>query len=198
MDLKELLHLLDIEDSAEFEYFEQYAELAETEDDIPEDVLVEFFRDVNAIALRELTEAYFEDMLTGVPDDQTELFLLLTAISTSFSGLADRVADYGSRRAYAEEFYRFRTWYARDENVTFAKPGGQDAAAMTVLDALALARAENIGKKTDTPDAVYDFSDALGYEISEYVVSVGALAEAVEAEDDDDANDDENDVDYEA
>jgi hypothetical protein len=190
MDLKELLHLLDIEDPAEFEYFEQYAELAETEDDIPEDVLIEFFRDAGAGALRELTEAYFEDMLTGVPDDQTELFLLLTAIGTSFSGLADRAADDESRRAYAEEFYRFRKWYTSDETVTSAARGKTNAAALTVLEALALTRAENIGKSSDAAGAVYDFSDALGYEINEYMVSFDALAEAVEAEIEDEDEDD--------
>ncbi|MDR2610520.1 MAG: hypothetical protein LBC58_03590 [Clostridiales Family XIII bacterium] len=187
MDLSELLTRLDIETPDRLEYFEQYAELAETEDDIPADVLAEFFADVNADTLRELTDAYFEEILSGVPDSRTEFYLLLSNIGRSLTGLAgssdagdgDLAGSGGAgglygddaRRSYAEEFFRFRHWYTMEPNVSHG------AARLSVLEALATMRAGILTGHADPDEAgeKFDFSDALAYEVDEYAISLGEL-----------------------
>jgi hypothetical protein len=168
MDLAELLDMLDIEDAGSLEYFEQYAELAETDTDIPEETLAEFFDGADADVLRELTDAYFEEILSGVPDDRTEFYLLITNIGRVLSGLVGE-ASGGSddgRRPYADEFYRFKCWYTTEACVV---RGGE---RLTVLDALATIRAE---KLTGGADDEFDFSEALDYEMDEYAVSLSEL-----------------------
>jgi hypothetical protein len=192
MDMKSLLSNLDIERPEEFEYFEQYAELAETDDDVPEDVLIDFFLDVDAGALRELTEAYFEEILVGVPDDDTDVYLLLTQIGKAFSGLADSIGGGDERRAYAEEFYRFKNWYTGTDSVIYLPADGSGERRITVLEALALSRADAITGHAAHQKSPFDFSDALDYEIDEYIVPVGSLASALE--DDDEIG--ENLIDY--
>jgi hypothetical protein len=174
MNLQELLERLDIETPDRLEYFEQYAELAETNDYIPVDTLIEFFEDADADILRELTEAYFEEILSGVPDSGTELYLLITSIGRALSGLAGDAydsEDADGQHSYAEEFFRFRRWYVEEPNVRCG------AGRLSVLEALATIRAGKLTGHGDEGGAEeeFDFSDTLDYEIDEYAVSLSEL-----------------------
>jgi hypothetical protein len=175
MDFDSLLHNLDIESPEQLEYFEQFAELAETDDDIPEDVLMKFFRDADASVLRELTEAYFEEIITGVPGDDADFYLLLTQIRQVFSGLADAIGGYDERRAYSEEFYRFRQWYTNTDSVVYIPPDGSPERRFTVLEALAQSRVDALTGANNDEASPFDFTDALDYEIDEYIVSLSSL-----------------------
>jgi hypothetical protein len=187
MDLNSLLRKLDIESPEQLEYFEQFAELAEIEGDIPEDVLMEFFRDADADALRELSDAYFEEIITGVPDDAADFYLLLTQIGRAFAGLADAIGGYDERRAYAEEFSRFRHWYTNTDSVVYITPDGSGEQRFTVLEALAQSRADTLTGANNDEASPFDFAGALNYEIDEYAVSLRTLANA----EDDDGDGDE-------
>jgi hypothetical protein len=183
MDMPGLLDRLKIEAPGQLEYFEQYAELAEAEDDISIDILAEFFMDADSVALRELTEAYFEEILSGAPESETEFYLLLMNIGRILSELAsgaggtdeahgayeaDYIDEESARRAYVEEFYRFRSWYTTEQNV----PRGEER--VSVLEALAIIRAAKLigGADGDAVAGEFDFTESLNYELDEYIINL--------------------------
>ena len=172
MDIDELLALLGIDTPSELAYFEQFADLIETPQDIPFETLSALFDDVEPDVLSELTEAYFEDIIKCVPDAEDELFTLLTNIGTTLKSLAGS-GDDDAARAFTEELYRFRSWYLFDSCVFCTDLNEGTESDMGLMEALTNYRAQNF---TDS-DYVFDFNDALDYPLDEYIVSLDALLE---------------------
>ena len=63
MDFEELLKYLDLEDAAEFEYFEAMADLMESEDYIEPEAMYKLFEGADKSMVSELLDDYFEDIL---------------------------------------------------------------------------------------------------------------------------------------
>ena len=72
MDKEALYDLLDMESGEDFQYFENMAELLESDEDIDEDVLYELLEDIDLEAFAELAENYFDQLEEAVPDEETE------------------------------------------------------------------------------------------------------------------------------
>ncbi|MDR1778159.1 MAG: hypothetical protein LBR14_00120 [Clostridiales Family XIII bacterium] len=183
MDYDDLLELLELESVGDLAYFEQYAELVESEEDISQDAFLQFFEEVEQDTLQELTDGYFEELLRVAPDTQHELYSLLDTIGRTLSGLAATLDAEGNRQVYGEEFVRFRNWYLFDSEVTAHPVGAEDSAPLVVpvCEAISLARSENL---TDN-EYRFDFSDALSYTIDEYIMPLSALESAYDDEEDD-------------
>ena len=171
MELDALLEILEIDTTADFSFFEHYAELVETEEDIPLDVLIQLFSEVDADVLTELTEGYFEDILKYVPDDATEFFTLFTQIGQTLSSIATNVENDNNDELYAEEFYKFRNWYTFDSEVHCIQISDDTEIDCPVSQALTLYRLENLNEE----EYKYDFSDVLDYPLDEYIVNVSSL-----------------------
>jgi hypothetical protein len=194
MDIDELLRLLEIESCEEFTFFEYYAELVETESDRPFDTLRVFLASADRKTLEELTEGYFEETLSGVPDDQTEFYALLDAIGRNMTHLARIVMDEDRGiDAYTEEFLRFKQWYTAEAAVHCDNRTGGETRDVTVCEALTLSRLEKLGEA----DCFFDFNDCMDYPIDAYMYTFDSLADAAggysdeyeENEDEDDAPD---------
>ncbi|MDR1245877.1 MAG: hypothetical protein LBK57_02475 [Clostridiales Family XIII bacterium] len=162
MDIDGLLRLLSIETCENFTFFEYYAELVETESDIPFETLYEFFSRTDRNTLAELTEGYFEETLSGVPDDQTEFYALFDAIGGNMAWLS-KTAEEEERglNMYTEEFLRFRQWYTQEGEVHCENKESREMSEATICEALALSRLEKLGE----PDYFFDFSDCMDYEL---------------------------------
>jgi hypothetical protein len=190
MEYEELLSLLDIDSGNGLAYFEQYAELVECEDYIAPEALSQIFEEVEGDALAELTDGYFDELLESVPDDEADLYTLLQTIGRALSGLALMPEHDEATANYADEFLKFRTWYAFESEVRCEKIDPDDAAdeiVVTLMQALALYRAQHLSDE----EYVFDFSDALDYPIDEYTVM---LENMPGDEEPDEAYDDHDDM----
>ncbi|MDR3296052.1 MAG: hypothetical protein LBT26_09540 [Clostridiales Family XIII bacterium] len=166
MDIDALLELLEIDSPDEFTFFEHYAELAEYEEEIPFDTLYRFFSLVDAGALAELTESYFEDVLAGIPDDQIDFYTLVATIGRNLAGLAKNFDVDRNLDLYTEEFFRFHAWYLFDGVVRCVKKDKPAAKTdVSICESLALSRLEKLGDD----EYSYDYSGCMDYPLEEYV-----------------------------
>lgn len=171
MTINDLLEMLDLEEAAQFEYFENISDLIETDEDINEDLLFQLFKDVNMETMAELVNNYFDDVLEAVPDDAMEVYTLLDSIKLSFMGMAKNIEDDTDTVRFAELFYRFREWYSIESEVEVKDQSTGEASYMTIRDALTQARIEKLGgAKYD-----YSFDGAMDFEMDDYVMSFADL-----------------------
>jgi len=172
MNPEELLLMLDIESPAELVYFEQFADLMEYPHDIPQETLTALAEGMEPGALQELVEGYFEEIIQFVPDDESDLYTLLQNIATTLAALAEG-SEEDSAGMFAEELYRFRSWYLLENSVIIKDFAEGTEREVPPMEALTVYRVQNF---TDE-DYSFDFTDALDYRLDEYIVSLGSLAE---------------------
>ncbi len=174
MDLNKLFEIIDIDSAEDFEYFDNFAALMETDEYIPNEVLFQLFSETKPDVLSELADNYFEDIAAGVPDEEAELFTLLDNIRRVLKGYAENTDDERSMVLFADEVARFRDWYNFDTDVSCRSRKDGSTLTVSVKEALVLCRIEKL--KAD--EYVYDFSECLDYPLDEYVVSFDADSDA--------------------
>ncbi len=169
MDFEQLLGLLDIESPEEFQYFENFADLVETEEDIPLEAVYPLLQQVDSAVLEEITTEYFEDLLDVVPEDSTDLYILLDNIKNSLMGMARSTLEESTGH-FAEELLRFAQWYTQESQVPCHNLDTGEETLLPLCQALVLARLEKI----DGERYGYDFTSCLGYELDEYILDFAA------------------------
>jgi len=190
MKTDELLELLDIESPDQFEYFEHLAELMECAEEISFPAFCEVLMEVEQKTLTDLLETYFEDVLSGIPEEAMEFHTLMETIRQNLLGLSLSAPDSDQRRFFADELYRFRSWYVFDSAVSCKSKSGGVPSVLPVVEALALYRLEKLGEQPH----IYDFEGAMDYTLDEYSVAFpysveeGGSEEDMEEEDEDDDN----------
>ena len=172
MDFDELLAFLDIDTPAELVYFEQFADLMEEPQEIPFETLNALAERMEPEVLCELVGGYFEDILKSVPDGESDLYTLLINIDTTLESLSSSSED-DAMHMFAEELYKFRSWYLFDQCVLCTNLADGTEKELTLFEALANQRAQHF---TDD-DFEFDFVDALDYPLDEYIVSLASLSE---------------------
>ena len=91
MNREELYEKLDIETGEDFQYFENFADLAESGEEIDEDALYGLFDDIDMKTFAELAESFFYEMEDSIPDDQNDLVMLTENIKRCLVGLSEAV-----------------------------------------------------------------------------------------------------------
>lgn len=179
MDLNELMDMLEIDEPSEFEYFENLADLLESDETIPEETLFQLFSQTDPKTVAELIHNYFDDMLEAMPESSTEMFTLLENIKRSLIGLLQTSEEESLLRHFVEELFRFKTWFCYESEVGCKSLSGGEEKTLPLRDALILSRLE----KMEEDEYQYDFENCLKYEIDEYIMSFADLA--IEEEEDD-------------
>jgi len=192
MDIEELLSLLDLDSPEELVYFEQFAELMEEPQDIPQETLSALVQGMDPDVLSELLGGYFDDILKFVPEGEDDLYTLLSNIGTTLGTLAGS-GEEDAAFLFAEELYKFRSWYLFDHNVSCTNLADGSEREVALIEALTDSRAQSFG---DGAEFSFDFSGALDYPLEEYIVSFSSLIDKDFDDDDYDEDDDEDDIDY--
>jgi len=185
MDLQELLAFLEIDEPSEFEYFENFADLAESDEAVPEETLFMLFSETDKKVVAEITGSYFDDMLEAIPDSAIDMYTLLDTVKMVLVGLISASDDDENVLThFVEEFSRFRSWYCFESAVECREINGDEEKVLSLRDALTLARMEKLeGYEYD-----YDFSDCLNYELDEYMMTFADMAKEETPEEDDKEN----------
>jgi len=180
MDRDELYEMLDIESGKDFQYFENIADLFESSEDIGGDVLYELLEEVDMDVFAELCESYFDQLEDSIPDGETEFYTLTLNIKRAFIGMASSVSSEEdddevdqALLQLSEEIGKFRVWYSDSDTVECINDDSGDSQVLPVRDALALSKEEKLGGDTYR----FDFTEALDYELSDFVMTFADLAD---------------------
>lgn len=171
MNFEELMEYLDLEEAAQFEYFEAMADLIESEDYIEQEAVYELFNGADKEMISQLLDDYFEDMLEGLPENSGEIFSLLHQIKLSLLGLAANISDESDLRRFTDEFCKFRQWYGESSEVMLTPVDKGNIMYHNVRDAITASRLEKLGGEKYQ----YDFENALDYELDSYTMSFADL-----------------------
>ncbi len=111
MTLSKLFAALEMETAEDLEYFEQFADLMEMDEDISFDVFYAALSGMDAETAGELTENYFEELSDALPDDENDMASLVDSVEQNLLLLASDIDQDDVRRSFAQQLYKFRTWY---------------------------------------------------------------------------------------
>ncbi|MBR3200265.1 MAG: hypothetical protein IKG17_02850 [Mogibacterium sp.] len=167
MDKVRFYRILDIDSADEFQYFENLSALLEEDEFIEENLIKDLIRNVDKEKLAEHMNSYFDGFLDHLPDNETDLYVMVESMGRVFDGLImDDMSD-ADVDALASEISKFRKWYVHDLNA-FNKLTGEEE---SVRDArFGLAAAKLLGE-----DADYDFRLALDYDIDGFDVRIADM-----------------------
>ena len=167
MDKVRFYRILDIDSADEFQYYENLSALLEEDEYIEENLIKDLIRNVDREKLAEHMSSYFDGFLDHLPDNETDLYVMVESMGRAFDGLImDDMTD-ADIDALASEISKFRKWYVHDSNA-FNKLTGEES---SVRDArFDLAAAKLLGE-----DASYDFRLALDYDIDGFDVRIADM-----------------------
>ncbi len=198
MTMKKFMKLLELEPGDDFIYFEQFAALMEAEEPIDIDTFSELLMMADTEALKEMVPSFFEDLIHGVPDDDTDLYAAIQTIKDTLVTLAGN----GHGRTFGfftDELYRFRQWYLTCDSVICRPESDSDSSRqnggnskngngerrVTPWEAFVLYREE----KLSGPKYTYDFTRAMPEMPDEYIMDLLAESEPYDDDDDDELRD---------
>lgn len=174
MILEDLMAEIDVESAEDFKYFEQFSALMENDfEELEYDDFAELMLMPDGESLSEMTNSFFEDLIRGVPDDNTELYSILQTIKDTLVSLAEHTHHRG-RGFYADELFRFREWFLAPDSVICTPEAGGSELRLAPLDALMLFREEKLSGARYN----YDFSGCMPSGPDEYTLN--AMAEAAD------------------
>ncbi len=167
MDKVRFFRVLDIESADEFKFFENLSALLEEDEYIEENLIKDLLRGIDMEKLAENMGSYFDGFLDHLPDNETDLYVMVESMRRVFDGLImDDMSD-SDIDALASEISKFRKWYVHDLNV-FNKLTGEETSVRDARFDLAAARL--LGE-----DADYDFRTALDYDIDGFDVRIADM-----------------------
>ena len=110
MTKEELYDLLEIDTPADLEYFEQMADLLETEEEISRDLFRHALSEIRAENAGEFAENYVGELMNAVPDGVPAdgLTEALDAMQQRLMLLAEDLDEAQAREDFAEELYKLR------------------------------------------------------------------------------------------
>lgn len=187
MNYYELIEYLDIESGSEVSYFEEMADIIESDEHIDHEALMKLFGEMEPATAASLLDEYFNEITGGLPADYSEMFSLLDQIRLELTGTIKNASedDPEAIRDFTDRFYRFRNWYVYDTAVSVLERD-EEAGVLgrefeqSVRDAIATARAGRLSGE----DYAFDFSQALDYDIDYYAMSFSDLISSVDQDDD--------------
>ena len=183
MNYYELIDYLDITHGSELEYFEEMADMIESDEHIDHEALMQLFGEVESVTAASLLEEYFNEIMGGLPADYSDMFSLLDQIRLELTGTirSANADDPDSIRDFTDHFYRFRNWYVYDTEVTVLNKSTGREYEQSVRDAIATARAGKLSGE----EFAFDFTTALDYNIDYYAMSFSDLVDSVDEDSED-------------
>lgn len=167
MDKVRFYNTLDIDSADEFKYYENLAALLEEDEFIEENLIKDLLKNIDMEMLAEQMGSYFDGFLDHLPDNETDLYIMVESIGRVFEGLIFEDMNDADISDLAEEIVKFRKWYVHDLNA-FNKLNGEES---NVRDArYEIAAARLLGENAD-----YDFRLALDYDLDGFNVRVADM-----------------------
>ena len=141
MTERELYDLLEIDSPEDVEYFEQLADLLETDEEISEDLFRHALSAIRAENAGEFTENYLKEMTDAIPEEvpAEALTEALDAMEQRLLLLAEDLDEDQSREDFLTELFKLRNWLHEEAGASI------DGDPCTLLEAFTEMRAEKLG-----------------------------------------------------
>ena len=167
MDKVRFYNILDIDSADEFRYFENLAALLEEDEYIEENLIKDLIRNVDREQLAEHMGSYFDAFLDHLPDNETDLYVLVESMGRVFDGLIAEDMSEEDIDTLASEISKFRKWYIHDLHAFNRRTGEESSVRDARYD---IAAAKLLGEEAD-----YDFRTALDYDIDGFDVRIADM-----------------------
>ncbi len=170
MNREEFYELIDIESPEDFKFYDNIENLVEADEPWEADVLLPVIRETDSDTLKEMIKEYFQSLMERLPEDHTELYTLIYNAGRTIRGLVggDDLNREDDLRRLSHELERFSRWFSKDSKVEMKDMDSGEVSSMPLRDALAHMALEKLG----IGNYIFDFDEALDYEIDEYVVNL--------------------------
>lgn len=182
MDKQQLLDLMDIEKGEDLKYFESIADLLEADEGYTSEDLFDALKGADIELIRDFLMEYFNQMQESIPAEETEFYTLFENIKKELYGLAETCASECEGEEYdkafmdlMDEIVRFHEWYVDGSLVGCVNEETGEEENLSIRDSLFRIRAEQFTDESYR----FDFTDALDYELSEYVMPFDELMDMV-------------------
>ncbi|NMA93580.1 MAG: hypothetical protein GX975_02850, partial [Clostridiales bacterium] len=111
MTLRKLYEILDIEGPEDLEFFEQLADLMETEGHISAENFAYVLSELNPQTAEEFVETYIEELEQALPEGEGDgIMETLDTMQHRLILLAEELDDEDSRSDFCDELYKLREW----------------------------------------------------------------------------------------
>lgn len=161
MTKEELYELLELDTPEDFTYFEQMADLIETEDDIPLDLFKDVLSLMDSDTAGTLIENYFEDFNKSIPDADDDFVCLVESVKQGLLLAAEDIEN--TRNDFVERLFYFRNWLHKDGGALI------DELPTSVLTAVIENRCDQLGSSTHK----YYFPSVADYELEDLSLGLG-------------------------
>lgn len=166
MERDRLFEKLDIDSPEDFKFYENFDALIEDEEHIEEDLIKEVLSYADSHLLSDHVDSFFESFLGNIPDDETELYIIVESFKRNISSLVFEGMSEEDLSELAKDIYKFRNWYAIEHNATDEKSGEE----LSVRDAryeIAAAKLLSEEVSIDFGRAITSGPDSYGIKISD-------------------------------
>ena len=164
MDRERLFEKLDIDSPEEFKFYENLETLLEDDEHIEEELISEILLAADPDLISEHIDQFFDSFSANIPDEETELSIVLDSFRNNISTAASFENNEDSISNLSSEIYKFRKWYVIDHNAVDEKSGEE----ISVRDA----RYEILAAKLLGDEVSIDFGRALTSGPDSYAVRI--------------------------
>ena len=141
MTQRELYEFLEIDSPEDVEYFEQLADLLESDEDISEDLFRHALSAIRAENAGEFAENYMAELANAIPEETSaeDLTEALDAMEQRLLLLAEDLDEEQNRDDFITELFKLRNWLHEEAGASL------DGDPCTLLEAFTEMRAEKLG-----------------------------------------------------
>ena len=141
MTQRDLYDLLEIDSPEDVEYFEQLADLLESDEDISEDLFRHALSAIRAENAGEFAENYMAELANAIPEEVSaeDLTEALDAMEQRLLLLAEDLDEEQNRDDFITELFKLRNWLHEEAGALI------DGDPCTLLEAFTEMRAEKLG-----------------------------------------------------
>jgi len=167
MNKDTLYKLIDIDTPADFAYFEQMADLMESDEEISEDQFADVLSEIDTDTAADLIENYFEDLSNAIPDEENDMVSLIDSVKQNLLLCTQNLDDVNVRADFSSQLYFFYDWFHKEGNASV------DGKPCSIFEAVTEHRAEKLG----AGEHRYDFTAGTGaYELEDISLSLGSYS----------------------
>ncbi|MCQ2548156.1 MAG: hypothetical protein MJ145_04035 [Clostridia bacterium] len=171
MTKEELFNHLKFEDGDGIEYIDELQDILGMDEELDPRFVYDILLNTDMEYLSELIENYFEELTDNIPNNNGELYELMSAQALALKGLAYSCEDEAQAIKLATELVRFQSWYAIEKNTTVVSQDIGEEKLVSVREAFTLYALEKLGGE----EYRYYFDNALYYPIDDYAISLSEL-----------------------
>ncbi|MCQ2550580.1 MAG: hypothetical protein MJ146_00080 [Clostridia bacterium] len=162
-----LLKVIGIDEYSEFEYFEDFQNLIESDEEISADEIYMLLKNIDLKNFADIVRNYFDDISNHIPGESVDLYTLLSNIGNSMIGMALNCDEDSTYLLLADEIAKFRKYYLDSESSYCISLEDGSKEYINLRDALVNARGEALGGEKYE----YYFDNFLSYPLEDYVMS---------------------------